>query len=66
MIGPVCQSGCSLLVKTFSNEVSRESLIEFLFCNAERIVDLREWHRARLEPAVENLRNSSEDTLTLL
>jgi hypothetical protein len=50
------------LIESFSNEISWESLVEFLLRDAEWIVRLSIWHGSRFEPAVEHLWNSLKDS----
>jgi hypothetical protein len=54
------------LIKTFSDEISGETLFEFFGLGGERIMALSERHRTRFEPTIEDFIDSSEDTLALL
>lgn len=54
------------LIKTFTDEISGESLFEFFGGSAERIMALSKRHRTRFEPAIEHFVDSSQDTLTLV
>jgi len=56
----------SSLIKTFTDEISGETLFEFFVGSAERIMALSKWHRTRFEPTIEDFIDSSEDTLSLL
>lgn len=54
------------LVDTLSDEVGWESFHELLVTDREWVVALGEWHGATLEPTIEYLRDSSQNTLALL
>lgn len=47
------------LIQTLCDEVSWETLVEFLLRNAKWIVDLREGHASRFKPAIENFWNTT-------
>src|SRR6266571_1604436 len=53
------------LVDGLGNEIGRERLLEQLLVLA-RIPALGEWHRARVEPGVEDLRDPAHHTAALL
>jgi len=56
----------SSLIKTFTDEISGESLFEFFGGGAERIMALSKRHRTRFEPAIKHFIDSSKDALALL